>query len=105
MAYAKSMQVLNSIHELNKNTASSPFVKSNLVLHKFEKLSIFSQLKYQIDCILGLNPLIELYNIGMSNYLHDLYFTINSLPILIVFQTFLIDYFYSNFLTCSNMCS
>ena len=91
MGDAKSMQILNRVHDLNKNPACRPLRESNFLRHEFEKLTLLHILGYQIDVVVGFDDLIELDDVGMTDFPQDLNFSIDAFFIILIFDSVLVD--------------
>jgi hypothetical protein len=93
MSYVKPMQILNSIKYLIKYSSRSPLLESNFVSHYLEKLSLLRILGYDINKVSCFNDLIEVNDVWVSNFFHDLNLSLNSNFIIFIFDSeFIYDF-------------
>ena len=81
MYNAKLRNILNSSNYLLVNSTCFLFIKSFLRNNVIKKFSTLSILHNQIKSLFGLNNLVHLNNIRMSDYLQNMYFPCNSFDI------------------------
>ena len=91
MGDAKSMQILNRVHDLNKNPACRPLRESNFLRHEFEKLTLLHILGYQINVVIAFDDLVELDDVGVTDCPQDLNFSIDTLFIIFISDSILVD--------------
>ena len=86
MGYIKSVQILNSIQDLIEYSSSCSFFQPYLCCHDFEKFPLLCKLSHNIDMLSGLYDLIEVYDVGVSYFFHDLDLSLNSKFVVFIFN-------------------
>ena len=103
MCDIESVEVLDSVHDLIEDSSGCPFLETNLIGHNSEELALFCKLRDYIDVFGGFNDLVEIYDVGVTNFLHDLDFSLDPNFVVFVFNGLFIDYFDGYFLAGRNM--
>ena len=90
------MNVFDAWYELLKVLACLILIKSLVLNDHIEELATLYELHDQIEILLGLDDLINLYNVGMVQLFEDLNLSTNSLDILLLFNSWLFKNFHGN---------
>ena len=81
------MNVFDAGYELLKVLACLILIKSLVLNDHIEELATLYELHDQIEILLGLDDLINLYNVGMVQLFENLNLSTNSLDILLLFNS------------------
>ena len=103
MCDIESVKILNSIQNLIENSASCPLFQSDFSRHNFKQLPLLCILSDNVDVFSCLYDLIEVYDVGVPDFLHDLYLPLNSQLIILILNRFFIDNFNCYFFPCWNV--
>ena len=103
MRNVQPMKVLNSIEDLIEDLPCCLFLQSNLVRHDAEQFTLLGVLANDEDVIICLDDLVEIDDIGVADFLHDLYLTLDSQLIIGLLDAVLVDYLYCDLLASWNV--
>ena len=81
------MNVFDTGYELLEVLACLILIKSLVLNDHIEELATLHELHDQIEILLGLDDLINLYNVGMVQLFENLNLSTNSLDILLLFNS------------------
>ena len=81
------MNVFDAGYELLKVLACLILIKSLVLNDHIEELATLYELHDQIEILLGLDDLINLYNVGMVQLFENLNLSTNSFDILLLFNS------------------
>ena len=81
------MNVFDAGYELLEVLACLILIKSLVLNDHIEELATLYELHDQIEILLGLDDLINLYNVGMVQLFENLNLSTNSLDILLLFNS------------------
>ena len=97
------MHVLDCIHDLDENSACCPFTKSHFLRHELEELALLCEFGDQENMLVGFDDFVELDDVGMSEYSHDIHLSVDSFPIIIVLYGIFVYDFYGYFFLGGNV--
>lgn len=94
------MEVLDSIDNLVEYLSCCFLFQPDLVGHDAEELALFGVLADDEHMVVCLDDLVEVYNVGVSYFLHDLNLSLNSDLIIGLLNVIFIDYLNCYLLAC-----
>ena len=103
MCDVQSVKILNCIQYLIKYSPSSSLFQSYFGRHNSKQLSLLCKLGDYKDIFWCLDDFIEVYDIRVPYFFHDLNLSLYANLVILIFNTTFIDYFDSDFFSCRNM--
>lgn len=97
------MHILDSIHDLNKNSSCCPFTKPHFFRHELKELALLCEFGDEENVVVSFDDFVELYDIRVSEYSHDINLSIDSFPIIVILDGIFVDDFDGYFFFGSGM--
>lgn len=98
MSNIKPVQILNGIQNLVEYPASCSLLQSDLVSHHAEEFTLLCELVDDEHVICCFDDLVEIDNVGMSDFLHDVDLSLDADLVILILNAIFIDDLYGNFL-------
>ena len=97
------MQIFHGVKNLIKYSTCCPLLESHLSRHDSKEFPLLCELCDYVDEICGLDYFVEIDDVGMPDFLHNLHLPLDADLIVLVFDRSLINYFHCYFLTSREM--
>ena len=97
MGYSESMHILYSIHDLYKNSTSSPLTQPDFFRHEFEKFTLLGIFCDKENIVISFDNFVKLNDIWVSEYSHNFHFPVDTLLVILILDSFFVDNFDGNF--------